>query len=225
MNIPFRPGLKFLLRSCVRKRQRIALYVANPPVDPLERGSVAPWRVLAKSVFTLTSHHALQWVSCLVESQEGLETKVGLMADLLDRGISRDMSSSAGVPHELTTLPSDRKVEFSRELVSGAKPIFRTPYRMVQEELRELTKQLQELLQQEYIHPTIIAFQFRTIAPYLHSESATAMELRARKVLAAIDYDMPELISDDLIMGSELCLWSPTVALHDGQRRNKPLKF
>ncbi|KAI5667810.1 hypothetical protein M9H77_17663 [Catharanthus roseus] len=32
--------------------------------------------------------------------------------------------------------------------------------------------------------------------------------------LAGIDYEMPELFSDDLVMGSELCPWSPTVALH-----------
>ncbi|KAI5672346.1 hypothetical protein M9H77_12710 [Catharanthus roseus] len=34
------------------------------------------------------------------------------------------------------------------------------------------------------------------------------------RCLAGIDYEMPELISDDLIMGSRLCPWSPTVALH-----------
>ncbi|KAI5668045.1 hypothetical protein M9H77_17898 [Catharanthus roseus] len=32
--------------------------------------------------------------------------------------------------------------------------------------------------------------------------------------LAGIDYEMQELSSDDLVMGSGLCLWSPTVALH-----------
>ncbi|KAI5667730.1 hypothetical protein M9H77_17583 [Catharanthus roseus] len=39
---------------------------------------------LAQSVFTLTSYHALRWVGHLVENQEGLETKVGLRADLID---------------------------------------------------------------------------------------------------------------------------------------------
>ncbi|KAI5677896.1 hypothetical protein M9H77_08846 [Catharanthus roseus] len=70
--------------------------------------------------------------------------------------------------------------------------------------------------------------------------------------LADIDYEMPELSSDNLVMGSGLCPWCPTVALHvllnlgakaalmcldslrlpgcarnlhDGQRYNKPLKF
>ncbi|KAI5668950.1 hypothetical protein M9H77_18803 [Catharanthus roseus] len=31
---------------------------------------------------------------------------------------------------------------------------------------------------------------------------------------AAIDYEMPELGSNDLVMGLGLCPWSPTVALH-----------
>ncbi|KAI5656694.1 hypothetical protein M9H77_25487 [Catharanthus roseus] len=34
------------------------------------------------------------------------------------------------------------------------------------------------------------------------------------KCLAAIDYDMLELVSNDLILGSGLCPWSLTVALH-----------
>ncbi|KAI5657982.1 hypothetical protein M9H77_26775 [Catharanthus roseus] len=65
-----------------------------------------------------------------------------------------------------------------------------------------------------------------------------------------IDYEMPELFSDDLVMGSGLCLWSPTIALYallnlgveaalmcldslklpscltqDEQRRSKPRKY
>ncbi|KAI5667313.1 hypothetical protein M9H77_17166 [Catharanthus roseus] len=32
--------------------------------------------------------------------------------------------------------------------------------------------------------------------------------------LAGFDYEMPELCSDDLVMGSELYLWSPNMSLH-----------
>ncbi|KAI5656788.1 hypothetical protein M9H77_25581 [Catharanthus roseus] len=34
------------------------------------------------------------------------------------------------------------------------------------------------------------------------------------RCLAGIDYEMPKLVSDDLVMGSGLCPWSPTIALH-----------
>lgn len=47
-------------------------------------------------------------------------------------------------PPELTTLPLEREVNFSIELVPGVAPISRTPHRMAQE-LKEL-KELQELL-------------------------------------------------------------------------------
>ncbi|KAI5677396.1 hypothetical protein M9H77_08346 [Catharanthus roseus] len=32
--------------------------------------------------------------------------------------------------------------------------------------------------------------------------------------LAGVDYEMPELGSGDMVIGSRLCLWSPTIALH-----------
>ncbi|KAI5652909.1 hypothetical protein M9H77_30096 [Catharanthus roseus] len=32
--------------------------------------------------------------------------------------------------------------------------------------------------------------------------------------LAGIDYEMPELVSDDLVIGSGLCSWCPTVVFH-----------
>ncbi|KAI5675734.1 hypothetical protein M9H77_06684 [Catharanthus roseus] len=45
------------------------------------------------------------------------------------------------------------------------------------------------------------------------------------RFLVGIDYKMPELVSNDLVMGSGLCPWSPTVALHDDQRHSKPLNL
>ncbi|KAI5677123.1 hypothetical protein M9H77_08073 [Catharanthus roseus] len=43
---------------------------------------------------------------------------------------------------------------------------------------------------------------------------AIVMESSVRMVFGCIDYEIPELGSDDLVMGSGLCSWSPTVALH-----------
>ncbi|KAI5653296.1 hypothetical protein M9H77_30483 [Catharanthus roseus] len=44
---PLRPGCQFWLRSCVQKRQRIALYVASLPYEGLFRwrGRFRLWRV------------------------------------------------------------------------------------------------------------------------------------------------------------------------------------
>jgi hypothetical protein len=54
---------------------------------------------------------------------------------------------------ELPCMPPDREIEFVIELVSGTAPIFKRPYRMVANQLAELKKQLQELLDKGYIRP------------------------------------------------------------------------
>ena len=58
-------------------------------------------------------------------------------------------------PDDLPGLPPDRDVEFSIDLLPGTNPISLTPYRMAPAELRELKIQLQELLDQGFIQPSI----------------------------------------------------------------------
>jgi hypothetical protein len=57
-------------------------------------------------------------------------------------------------PDELPGLPPDRDVEFAIELIPGTPPISRRPYRMPPNELAELKKQLQDLLNKGLIHPS-----------------------------------------------------------------------
>ena len=57
-------------------------------------------------------------------------------------------------PEDLPGMPPDRDVEFAIELQLGTAPISRRPYRMSPNELAELKKQLQELLDKGYIHPS-----------------------------------------------------------------------
>ena len=57
-------------------------------------------------------------------------------------------------PEELPGMPPDRNVEFVIELVPGTAPISKRPYRMPTEELTELKKQLDELLEKEFIRPS-----------------------------------------------------------------------
>jgi hypothetical protein len=51
-------------------------------------------------------------------------------------------------------MPPDREIEFVIELVPGTAPIFKRPYRMAANQLVELKKQLQELLDKGYIRPS-----------------------------------------------------------------------
>jgi hypothetical protein len=52
---------------------------------------------------------------------------------------------------ELTSLLPLREVEFTVDLIPGAEPILRRPYRMAPAKLKELKEQLEELLQEGYI--------------------------------------------------------------------------
>ncbi|KAD3336725.1 hypothetical protein E3N88_32244 [Mikania micrantha] len=58
-------------------------------------------------------------------------------------------------PKELPGLPPDREVEFTIDLVPGAEPISKAPYRMAPLELKELKEQLQELLELGFIRPSV----------------------------------------------------------------------
>jgi hypothetical protein len=55
---------------------------------------------------------------------------------------------------ELLGMPPDRDIEFTIELQPGTTPISKRPYRMPRVELVELKKQLQELLDKGFIHPS-----------------------------------------------------------------------
>ncbi|KAK8946881.1 hypothetical protein KSP39_PZI007254 [Platanthera zijinensis] len=57
-------------------------------------------------------------------------------------------------PKDLPGLPPQRKIGFAIELVPGAKPVARSPYRVAPKEMAELEVQLQELLEQGYIRPS-----------------------------------------------------------------------
>ena len=58
-------------------------------------------------------------------------------------------------PDELPGLPPDREIEFSIDLIPGAEPVSKAPYRMAPVEMKELAKQLQELLDKGVIRPSV----------------------------------------------------------------------
>ncbi|XP_017428965.1 uncharacterized protein LOC108337039 [Vigna angularis] len=58
-------------------------------------------------------------------------------------------------PEEIPGLPPPREVEFSIDIVSGAGPISIAPYRMAPAELADLKKQIEELLEKQFIRPSV----------------------------------------------------------------------
>ncbi|GKE49915.1 putative reverse transcriptase domain-containing protein [Tanacetum coccineum] len=57
-------------------------------------------------------------------------------------------------PDELPGLPPPRQVEFRIDLIPGAAPVARAPYRLAPSEMKELSKQLQELSEKGFIRPS-----------------------------------------------------------------------
>ncbi|GKG05898.1 hypothetical protein Tco_0325984, partial [Tanacetum coccineum] len=57
-------------------------------------------------------------------------------------------------PEDLPGLPPARLVEFQIDLIPGAAPVARVPYRLAPSEMKELSKQLQELSDKGFIRPS-----------------------------------------------------------------------
>ncbi|MCH80451.1 retrotransposon protein, partial [Trifolium medium] len=58
-------------------------------------------------------------------------------------------------PEDITSLPPEREIEFSIDLVPGAEPVSVAPYRMSPAELKELKSQLEDLIQKHFIRPSV----------------------------------------------------------------------
>ncbi|GKF73794.1 putative reverse transcriptase domain-containing protein, partial [Tanacetum coccineum] len=57
-------------------------------------------------------------------------------------------------PDDLLGLPPPRQVEFCIDLILGAAPMALAPYRLAPSEMKELSKQLQELFEKGFIRPS-----------------------------------------------------------------------
>ncbi|GKB31381.1 putative reverse transcriptase domain-containing protein [Tanacetum coccineum] len=68
-----------------------------------------------------------------------------------DKGMSR---LKVLFPDDLPGLPPPRQVEFRIDLVLGAAPVACAPYRLAPSEMKELSKQLRELLEKGFIRPS-----------------------------------------------------------------------
>ncbi|GJR00017.1 putative reverse transcriptase domain-containing protein [Tanacetum coccineum] len=74
------------------------------------------------------------------------------MKRLEDVSIVRDFPEV--FPEDLPGLPPTRQVEFQIDLVPGAAPVARAPYRLAPSEMKELSEQLKELSDKGFIRPS-----------------------------------------------------------------------
>ncbi|GKB82668.1 hypothetical protein Tco_0949563 [Tanacetum coccineum] len=57
-------------------------------------------------------------------------------------------------PEDLPGLPPTRQVEFQINLIPGAAPVARAPYRLAPSEMKELSDQMKELSDKGFIRPS-----------------------------------------------------------------------
>ncbi|GJX72019.1 putative reverse transcriptase domain-containing protein [Tanacetum coccineum] len=87
----------------------------------------------------------------------------GFLASVMDTSLESPNIENLSVvrefadvfPDELPGLPPAREIEFGIELILGAEPISKALYRMTPVELKELKEQLQEMLENGFIRPSV----------------------------------------------------------------------
>ncbi|GKB23203.1 putative reverse transcriptase domain-containing protein [Tanacetum coccineum] len=78
--------------------------------------------------------------------------KTKIESRIEDVPVVRDFSEV--FPKDLLGLPLTRQVEFHIELIPGATPVARAPYRLAPVEMKELVEQLKELYNKGFIRPS-----------------------------------------------------------------------
>ncbi|GKE03517.1 putative reverse transcriptase domain-containing protein [Tanacetum coccineum] len=116
-------------------------------------------------------------------------------------------------PEDLLGLPLVRQVEFQIDLIPGAIPIARAPYRLAPSEMQELSNQLQELSNQGFIRPSTLPWgapvlfvkkkygSFRMCIDYRELNKLT---IKNRYPLPRIDdlFDQLQVFIDDILIYS-----------------------
>ncbi|GJY21965.1 putative reverse transcriptase domain-containing protein [Tanacetum coccineum] len=111
----------------------------------------------------LASHRAT--IDCYARTARTLISHgcQGFLASVMDTSLESPNIENLSVvrefadvfPDELPGLPPAREIEFGIELIPGAEPISKAPYRMAPVELKELKEQLQEMLENGFIRPSV----------------------------------------------------------------------
>ncbi|GJX76551.1 putative reverse transcriptase domain-containing protein [Tanacetum coccineum] len=78
-------------------------------------------------------------------------------------------------PEDLSGLPPPRELEFSIDLIPGAMPVAKLPYRLAPTKMQELSNQLKELQEKGFIRPSSSPWGAPTL-----TESAIIIEINAK---------------------------------------------
>ncbi|GJU37276.1 reverse transcriptase domain-containing protein [Tanacetum coccineum] len=143
-------GLNTILRGCT-------LNFLNHPFNidlmPVELGSFdaiidMDWLVKYQAIIVCVEKIVLFWAHVTTKKAEDKSKEKRLK----DVPIVRDFPEV--FPEDLSGLPPTREVEFKIELVPGAAPVARAPYRLAPSKIKELSEQLKELSDKGFIRPS-----------------------------------------------------------------------
>ncbi|GJV88605.1 putative reverse transcriptase domain-containing protein [Tanacetum coccineum] len=97
-----------------------------------------------------------------------------------------------GFPNDLSGLPPLWEIEFRIELIPGAVPIAKSPYRLVPSELEELSRQLKELQDKGFIRPSSSPWG----APFLgHVINGNVIHVDPSKIEAVKNWKSPRTLT------------------------------
>ncbi|GJW85882.1 putative reverse transcriptase domain-containing protein [Tanacetum coccineum] len=90
------------------------------------------------------------------ESNQGHETRLHIISysKTQEYMTSKVQDFPKVFPEDLPGLPPTRQVEFQIDLIPGAAPVARAPYRLAPSEMKELSEQLKELSDKGFIRPS-----------------------------------------------------------------------
>ncbi|GJR38434.1 putative reverse transcriptase domain-containing protein [Tanacetum coccineum] len=91
-------------------------------------------------------------------------------------------------PEDLPGIPPTRQVEFRIDLVPGATPVARAPYRLAPSEMKELAEQLQELTDKGFIRPSSSPWELCSVC----KEEEMKIHRRISKIAKSKDQTNPE---------------------------------
>nr|GEX80793.1 hypothetical protein [Tanacetum cinerariifolium] len=116
-------------------------------------------------------------------------------------------------PEDLLGLSPTRPVEFQIDLILGAAPVARAPYRLAPTEMKELSKQLQEISDKGFIRPSLAGYYRRFIEGF--SKIAKSMTKLIKK---RIKFDWGEKEENAFKLIKQKLCSAPILALPEGSK-------
>ncbi|GJW68353.1 hypothetical protein Tco_0122777 [Tanacetum coccineum] len=143
-------GIVFCLVLQERTDSVWEMYSVRAPFEVLENGKYGPSSNRGHEAclhiisYTKTQEYMLKGCPVFLANVNTKETEDKLEKKrLVDVPIVRDFPEV--FPEDLSGLPLTRQVEFQIDMVPGAAPVARAPYRLAPSEMKELSEQLKEL--------------------------------------------------------------------------------